>query len=270
MNVSPKNAAALPGRLGASLPCDARRRLLLRLQRKFRPKTRQIGSGNVPLQSDVNQDSVRLSTRHAATMDLIHSKCARERFMPTTFAKKLAATAQKQYDLFHFDSENDPPLANQIEKYWTGLGLDFPGVETAWSAVFISWCVKQAGATQAEFNFNAMHSQFVFTAIKNATNNTGVFRAFDIADYAPQVGDLIHNNRDGNTHNFAFAKTHKSYPSHSAIVVEVGTDSQGGYAMTIGGNESDSIRQKLVRLTASGKVKQRVLSPYICVIQDLK
>jgi hypothetical protein len=190
--------------------------------------------------------------------------------MASTFAKKLAATAQKQYDLFHFDSENDPPLANQIEKYWTGLGLQFPGVDTAWSAVFISWCVKQAGATQAEFNFNPAHSQFVFTAIKNAANNAGVFRGFDIADYAPQVGDIIHNNRNGSTHDFAFAKTHKSYPSHSAIVVEIGTDSQGGFAMTIGGNESDSIRQKLVRLTASGKVKQRVLSPYICVIQDLK
>ena len=87
--------------------------------------------------------------------------------MPTTFAKKLAATAQKQYDLFHFDSENDPPLANQIEKYWTGLGLSFPGVDTAWSAVFISWCVKQAGATAAEFKFAAAHSVFVHKAIQN-------------------------------------------------------------------------------------------------------
>jgi hypothetical protein len=228
-------------------------------------------SDNVPLQSHVNQHRLRLAfDRTHGTIDFIHLKLALEGFMTTTFAKKLAATAQKQYDLFHFDSENDPPLANQIEKYWTSLGLDFPGVDTAWSAVFISFCVKQAGATAAEFNFNAAHSQFVFTAIKNAANNTGVFRAFDIADYAPQVGDIIHNNRDGNTHDFAFAKTHKSYPSHSAIVVEVGADSQGRYAMTIGGNESDSIRQKLVRLTANGKVKQRTLSPYICVIQDLK
>jgi hypothetical protein len=193
-----------------------------------------------------------------------------EVIMASTFAKKLAATAQKQYDLFHFDSENDPPLFQQIQKFWTGLGLTFPGVSTPWSAVFVSWCVKQAGATKAEFNFNPAHSQFVFTAIQNAANNTGVFRGFDITAEAPAVGDIIQNNRNGNTHDFAFAKTHKSYVSHSAIVVEVGADNQGGFAMTVGGNESDSIRQKLVRLNSNGKIKQRVNSPYICVIKNLK
>jgi hypothetical protein len=37
-----------------------------------------------------------------------------------------------------------------------------------------------------------------------------------------------------------------------------------------GGNESDSIRRKRVALNASGKVIQRDLNPYICVIEDLK
>ncbi len=189
--------------------------------------------------------------------------------MASSFAKKLAATAQNQYDLYHFDSENDPGLAKQIEKYWTDLGLKFPGVDEAWSAVFISWCVKQAGATKAEFNFNPQHSQFVYTAIQNALNNVGVFRAFAIDDYAPSIGDIIQNNRGGNDFDYDYAKTHKSYISHSAIVVETGTDFKGGYATTIGGNESDSIRMKLVRLNNKGKIVQRDNSPYICVIQNL-
>lgn len=190
--------------------------------------------------------------------------------MASSFARRLAATAQKQYDLYHFDSENDPGLARQIAKYWTDLGLRFPGVGTAWSAVFVSWCVKQAGAASSEFNFNQAHSQFVYTAIQNGLRGIGVFRAFDVASYGPQVGDIIHNNRDGNTFDYNYAKTHRGYNSHSAIVTEIGADSNGNYAVTIGGNESDSIRMKLVRLNSAGKIKQRVNSPYISVIQDLK
>ena len=42
------------------------------------------------------------------------------------------------------------------------------------------------------------------------------------------------------------------------------------FALTIGGNESDSIRSTLVRLTNSGLIKQRARNPYISVIEDLK
>jgi len=40
--------------------------------------------------------------------------------------------------------------------------------------------------------------------------------------------------------------------------------------LTIGGNESDSIRSKIVRLNNKGLIKQRDISPFICVIEDLK
>ena len=84
------------------------------------------------------------------------------------------------------------------------------------------------------------------------------------------IGDIIHNNRDGNTHNFAFAASHDDYPSHSAIVVETGHDHSGRFAVTIGGNESDSIRRKRVALDDDGLIIQRANSPFICVIQNLK
>ena len=73
--------------------------------------------------------------------------------MPTAFASKLARTASGQWDSYHFDSEDDPKLGAQIKSYWLDLGLAFPGVSTAWSAVFVSWCVKKAGATPADFRF---------------------------------------------------------------------------------------------------------------------
>jgi hypothetical protein len=190
--------------------------------------------------------------------------------MPTTYTKKLAAVAQTQYDKYHWLHEHDAQLAAQIKKYWQDLNLGFPGIETPWSAVFVSWCVRNAGATTDEFKAAAAHSLFVNWAIKNAATGAGLFRGFDIAEYAPQLGDIIQHNRNGNHFDFAFAKANKNYVSHSAIVVETGEDPQGKYALTIGGNEGDSVGRKLVRLKANGLVKQRENSPFICVVQNLK
>jgi len=190
--------------------------------------------------------------------------------MASAYAKRLANTAKKRYDLYRFHSEDDDPLKKQIKKYWTDLKLSFPGVSTPWSAVFVSWCVKRAGATKPEFTFSPAHSVFVHDAIQNGLNQTGVFRAFPIDEYAPSLGDIIHNNRGGSKHSFDYARAHKNFSSHSAIVIDVGVDGHGGYAMTIGGNESDSVRRKFVRLDNKGRIKQRISNPYIAVIQTLK
>jgi hypothetical protein len=50
----------------------------------------------------------------------------------------------------------------------------------------------------------------------------------------------------------------------------VDVDSGGPFALTIGGNETDSTRQSLVRLNSKGRIKQRDRNPYICVVEDLK
>ncbi len=44
----------------------------------------------------------------------------------------------------------------------------------------------------------------------------------------------------------------------------------GKYALTIGGNESDGVRSKVVRLDKSGFVRQQEINPFISVIQNLK
>ena len=187
------------------------------------------------------------------------------------FAARLASIAENQYTTFHLYAEDDPELCGQIKRFWTELGFTFQSCTSVpWSAVFISWCVKQAGASSTEFKFAAAHSKFVHTAIKNATNNTGKFRGFAIDKYKPQIGDIIQNNRGGNNFGFEFAKTHDSYESHSAIVIETGQDHNGHYALTVGGNESNSIRQSIVRLDQNGFIKQRSSSSYISVIQNLK
>ncbi len=114
------------------------------------------------------------------------------------------------------------------------------------------------------------HSRFVHQAIQNGLSNIGVFQAFDISTAAPQVGDIIQNNRLGNKFDFSFARTHQAYASHSAIVVMGGQDEGGNFVMTIGGNEGDTVGRKRVQLSAPGLIKQRTSSPYICVIKNLK
>lgn len=174
--------------------------------------------------------------------------------MPTDFQGRLATISQQQYAMYRWFRENQEPLASQIRAYWEELGFSFPGVQQAWSAVFVSWCVKQAGATAEQFRFDPMHSQFVYRAIANAEAGIGVFHGHPVADYSPRVGDILHNNRSGYHYDFAYARKHRSYASHSAIIVEVGEDSQGRYLRTVGGNESDSVGMKEVRLDSDGFV----------------
>jgi len=195
--------------------------------------------------------------------------------MPTPFAKQLAAVAQAQFDLFHRMNESDPELFKAIKKWNRDLKLadDFDPIRQAWSALFVSWCVSAAGATKDEFKFSLAHSQFVHQAIKNADSNTGVFRGVPINRATPQLGDIIHNNRGGATFNFEFARTHRSYKSHSAIVVDDRpelSDESGRFVLVIGGNEGDSVRATKVRLTAAGLIKQRAANPFISLVKNLK
>ncbi len=189
----------------------------------------------------------------------------------TAFAKKLVDITQLQYSTYKNMDESETKLCKQIQRYWTDLGFTFTSCVTVpWSAVFVSWCVKQAGATATEFKFAQSHSKFVYKAIANKLQNTGVFRGHKINEYQPKIGDIIHNNRSGNSLTYEYATNHDSYESHTAIVIEVGEDNNGKYAMTIGGNEGDSIRIKEIRLDKNGFIKQRVTNPFISIIENLK
>ncbi|MFN2622377.1 MAG: DUF2272 domain-containing protein [Chthoniobacterales bacterium] len=184
------------------------------------------------------------------------------------FAARLAASAENELALVGQTHESAPPLRQRIETYWRDLGLDFPGVSTAWSAVFVSWNVKKAGATNANFSFSSRHSQFVHDAIVGK-NAPAAFVGHPVDAYAPKVGDIIQNNRSGNTFAFDFARTHSEYESHSAIVVEVGA-AMGGkrFAITIGGNEDDGVRRRRIDLDSNGKIVSSSPTHYICVLEN--
>ena len=187
------------------------------------------------------------------------------------FANRLAAIAEAQHARFQFTNEADPALCAEINRWNADIGFEAERcTRVPWSAVFVSWCVKEAGASPDEFTFSMAHSVFVHQAIANAARNVGVFHGVPIDAAPPAVGDIIQYNRSGNRFDFAFAKANRLYESHSVIVIEVGSDATGRFAFCVGGNETDSIRRTVVRLTAEGLIQQRAENPFIAHIRNLK
>lgn len=189
----------------------------------------------------------------------------------TVFVKKLVAVTISECQTYTGQKETDTALCSQIKKYWQAINQTVSNCsDRPWSAVFISYCVKEAGATSTEFLFADGHAEFVYRAIQNSTAGTGVFRGVRITEYAPKVGDIIHKNRGGNRLDFEYARTNNGYASHSAIVVEIIDGFFGKRAITIGGNEKHSIKKSKVKLDSNGFVKQKKRNPYISIIKTLK
>jgi hypothetical protein len=197
---------------------------------------------------------------------------------PSAAGPSIVAVAKAEFDRFHGIDEGNQPLRGRIADYYEAGGgsrnLDPTLNDNAWSAAFVSFCVKQSGATRDQFKFNLSHSVFVRAAIANTDADRGVFRGHRITDYAPQLGDLIHHNRDGGTLSFDFARANTGYPSHSAIVVDFDVRNGVRRAVTIGGNEflatgSGTVGKKFFPLDANGFLNQSAIGPkLICVVEN--
>lgn len=198
------------------------------------------------------------------------------------YARRLIAVSEGEHQSFAGVLESDARLRKRIyDTYLAELAAADPGDKLgyampaqigswAWSATFVSWCVLTAGASKAEFDLSVRHAMYVKRAIADQDAKKGVFRAVPVDQAAPQPGDIIVANREGGKITYDQARQRESYPSHGAIVVDIITKNGRSYAVTIGGNERDSVRRTEVELTSKGLVRQRTVEPYICVIRNLK
>ncbi|MDE1895546.1 MAG: DUF2272 domain-containing protein [Rhodospirillales bacterium] len=144
--------------------------------------------------------------------------------------------------------------ANQPETRWTGKhdadGKVFPvhkNGEYAWSAAFISYVMRIAGAGP-EFPYAADHSYYINNAAQ-PYHAGKLLIAENPKTYAPRLGDLVCFPR-GWASNLTFAALPTSYlyPAHCSIVTGGGP----GMVGVVGGNVDDSVTMEHLHANAQG------------------
>jgi hypothetical protein len=159
--------------------------------------------------------------------------------------------------------ESDPALRTVLADYWkTGVGALPSGTswwsDTPWSAAFISWVMKKAGAG-ADFKYSSSHTVYVHAAKQNREQgNAKAFKAYRISEVAPRVGDLVCQPRENSGITYDRLDG-KHYASHCDVVTAVSP----GSITIIGGNVGDSVSRKTLSTDAQGKLK----SPFYAVVR---
>jgi len=75
-------------------------------------------------------------------------------------------------------------------------------IDTPWSAAFVSYVIRQAGATADAFHFSNAHRAYIYdafaTSAAEATNAASkqIYRACPVTTTRPRVGDLICHQRE--------------------------------------------------------------------------
>jgi hypothetical protein len=150
--------------------------------------------------------------------------------------------------------EGDPQMRATLEDYWrTGAGWlpDQPNWWSAlpWSAAFISWLMKKAGAGRA-FKYSASHAEYIKAAKENRlANNANPFKAYRASEARLAVGDLVCKSRAGSGANYD--NIQPGMATHCDVV----TSSQPGRLITIGGNVADSVSATPVRVDSGGFIQ---------------
>ena len=185
--------------------------------------------------------------------------------------QNIVQVAQAELARWNFGQkdEADPSMRPVLEGYWRATPTGVPTTtnwwsNVAWSAAFISWVMKTAGAG-SNFRYSSAHTDYVGEAKRNRlANNTNPFKAYRVTEVAPRPGDLVCVERqdgNGNWSGVNYDNVDQGFrASHCDVVVEV----QSGQLITIGGNVSDSVSDTPVRIDGNGRVIQ---SRYYAVVR---
>ena len=164
------------------------------------------------------------------------------------------------------DEEREEGLWQRVGLYWW-LGLDpswpqsgWTGIHDqngqvfsasvdgnyAWSAAFISYVMRLAGAG-GSFPYSETHSDYIDAA---ARHTPGIALETErVADYAPQIGDLICLWRGRRPVTFDELPAGR-FAGHCDIVVA----GKPGQLDVIGGNVDNAVAMKYIPVTADGRL----------------
>ncbi|HZI76788.1 MAG TPA: DUF2272 domain-containing protein, partial [Gemmatimonadales bacterium] len=154
--------------------------------------------------------------------------------------------------------ETDPKVRRVLQDYWkTGAGVSYSEAQLGdprfqqdhpWSAAFISWLMRRAGAGDG-FKYSSSHATYTKWAKDNREGNShNPFKAYRTTELAPQVGDIICKRRAGS--GATYDNIRAGMKTHCDVVTEV----QPGRLVTIGGNVSNSVSQTFPRIDAEGRL----------------
>jgi len=150
--------------------------------------------------------------------------------------------------------ESQRTIRPVLESYWrTGVGW-LPSKpnwwsSVPWSAAFISWVMRQAGAGPA-FRYAGGHSYYIAAAKQNRlANSSNPIQAYRISERSPQEGDLVCKSRAGS--GATYDNIRGGMSTHCDIVVA----RQPGKLLTVGGNVSDSVKITEVPIDAAGRIQ---------------
>jgi hypothetical protein len=187
---------------------------------------------------------------------------------PTPFKAELVRLARQENEALPGRCRGDRELENRIECYGRSIGImNVASFQQHYSAVFISWCMRTAGASESEFPTELSHSRYAQFAVRNSDAEQGVVRARRIEAYAPRLGDILHVNRNNGKVTFDRILA-GGYFSESGIVIDIAPDK----AFIVMGNQEPcgNVGTEELALADSGLLIQRNRNSLIAVIEVLK
>jgi hypothetical protein len=170
------------------------------------------------------------------------------------FKNRIVRIANGEYSSWHSTlvngtyaiKEYDPGALNLLTKYWNATPTPPAPITSGpmWSAAFISWVMKEAGATDL-FKYSGAHITYMRAARINRRDTTqNPFRLYRINEFIPrmQPGDLVCKARAGSGLTFDNVLTHGNTAAHVDIITEI--DRTNNRLRVVGGNICDNVDHK--------------------------
>lgn len=195
------------------------------------------------------------------------------------FTTTLRDVCLEELTRFGNGKEYNDPFSGYVREYWRAIGINHlsgktsvGGIRPAWSAAFVSFCVKKAGAGN-RFKYTQAHCHYIAKAMDAAEDPQSSFGyvARRPEGYRPKPGDIVCAGRlYAKQYTYDTARMQymadSFYPSHGDIIVETSDK----YADAVGGNLSDSVRRKRLALTSAGELEPMTAAgktyPWIAVL----
>ena len=188
----------------------------------------------------------------------------------TNFKQKVKEIAEQEWEFFDRGQkkEYEDGYYQRVGDYWReGVGItDRDGRDTQhrWSAAFVSWVMKKAGAGD-RFKYDSRHSVYIIEAIQKRKSNDSkaAFKGYKLNEIAPQVGDLVCFSSGEDAGKVDYDTT-TNYRAHCDIFVAT----EPGEIDVIGGNVKDSVFKKTLQAD-SKRYLVDTTKPWFVVIQNL-